>query len=228
MIAVQGASLIYQDHGKEVFACEDINLTVKDGEFVGILGPSGSGKSSLLYMMSGLKTPSRGNILFNGQDIHLQTDAVRATLRLNEFGFVFQHPFLIGYLTAFENVLVAHSDQNRGEQALELLRNLGLKEKLHRLPHELSGGERQRICIARALLGNPKVVFCDEPTAALDHKTGMNVMALLNQYRGAGSLVVVTHDESMIVNADRIVRIQEGCLVLEGKSSLEADASPRA
>ncbi|MFZ4508814.1 MAG: ABC transporter ATP-binding protein [Fimbriimonas sp.] len=209
MIEVKSASLVYSDHGREVFACRDINLEIPSGKFVGILGPSGSGKSSLLYLLSGLKTPSHGSILFQGRDLNLMSDEERSAVRLNEFGFVFQQPYLLGYLTALENVLVAaQGDQHA--HAVELLTALGLGEKQGRYPHELSGGERQRVCVARALLGRPRAIFADEPTAALDHKNGLSVVQLLNRYRGDGALIMVTHDPSMLHEADTIVELEDG------------------
>lgn len=206
-------SLIYRDHGREVFACKEISLEVRENEFLGILGPSGSGKSSLLYLLSGLKLPSNGQIYFDGKDLSQIPEEDRSRLRLKEFGFVFQQSYLLGYLTALENILLGVPDSERNLEAVELLDRLGLKEKASRLPHELSGGERQRVCVARALLGKPKVVFADEPTAALDHKNGEAVVKLLNQHRAGGALVMVTHDPSMLEEADRIIRLADGEVV---------------
>lgn len=213
MIVAKAASLQYSDHGKEVFACRNVDLQVQEGEFLGILGPSGSGKSSLLYLLSGLKTPTHGTIHYNDNNLAAMPEDARSKLRLRDFGFVFQQPYLLGYLTALENVLVAVPGQPLKQEAASLLKKLGLEEKSHRLPHELSGGERQRVCVARALLGNPKVIFADEPTAALDHKNGIQVVELLNQNRGSGSLVMVTHDPSMLEKADRIVHLTDGIIV---------------
>lgn len=210
MIVAKTASLTYHDHGREVFACRDVDLDVQPGEFLGILGPSGSGKSSLLYLLSGLKTPTHGSVSYNSTNLASLPDDERSKLRLKEFGFVFQQPYLLGYLTALENVLLAVPGQPLREEAFELLKKLNLDSKSHRLPHELSGGERQRVCVARALLGSPKVIFADEPTAALDHKNGIQVVELLNENRGAGSLVMVTHDPSMLEKADRIVQLADG------------------
>ncbi len=210
VVKAEGASLVYTDHGREVFACRDVELEVRAGEFLGILGPSGSGKSSLLYLLSGLKTPSRGRVTVDGRDLAAMGDEARSRLRLREFGFVFQQPYLLGYLSALENVLVT---QGPPDEAGDLLERLGLAPKAHRYPHELSGGERQRVCVARALLARPKVIFADEPTAALDHTNGVAVVSLLNQHRGTGSLVMVTHDPTMLQEADRIVRIVDGGIV---------------
>lgn len=210
MLKVNSASLVYQDQGRDLFACREVSLEVRENEFLGILGPSGSGKSSLLYLMSGLKTPSSGQITFDGEPLSGMDDASRANLRLKEFGFVFQQPYLLGYLSAIENVLVAQPSGGTIESATDLLTNLGLANKLHRLPHELSGGERQRVCVARALMGNPRIIFADEPTASLDHKNGVAVVNLLNDLRGKGALVMVTHDPTMLERADRIVRLVDG------------------
>jgi putative ABC transport system ATP-binding protein len=215
MIEARNASLVYFDHGREVYACKNIGLDVRPGEFLGILGPSGSGKSSLLYLLSGLKTPTSGDIVFNGRSVKSLTDEQRAHMRLIQFGFVFQQPFLLGYLTALENVTVAAPGQESLNHAQDLLDRLGMLEKAHRYPHELSGGERQRVCVARALLGNPAVVFADEPTASLDHKNGTQVVHMLNANRGEGALVMVTHDPTMLAEADRIVELSDGELVEE-------------
>ena len=212
MIQATGASLAYLDQGREFFACQGIDIEVKTNEFLGILGPSGSGKSSLLYLLSGLKTPTSGTILYNGTNLNELSDDDRSRLRLREFGFVFQQPYLLGYLTALENVLVSTPWDPSPDTAMDLLEKLGLGHKSHRHPHELSGGERQRVCVARALRGSPKVIFADEPTAALDLKNGFGVVKLLNQLRGDGSLVMVTHDPSMLEEADRIVKLADGSL----------------
>lgn len=213
MIVAERASLLYEDHGRQVHACEAVDMEVRDGEFLGILGPSGSGKSSLLYLLSGLKQPTSGAIRYRGQELSAMSDDERSRLRLERFGFIFQHPFLLGYLTAVENVVLARPNEDRLAEAEDLLDRLGLAAKSHRLPHELSGGERQRVCVARALLGSPEVIFADEPTAALDHANGIQVVELLNRHRGEGSLVMVTHDPSMLDGADRIVTLADGSLV---------------
>jgi putative ABC transport system ATP-binding protein len=213
LIEAQNAALVYNDHGRQVFAVQSANLQVKPGEFLGILGPSGSGKSSLLYLLSGLKTPTSGEIRYGGQSLQSMSDEARSALRLKEFGFVFQQPYLLGYLSAIENVMLASPGQRLRDEARSLLAELGMAEKSHRQPHELSGGERQRVCVARALLGKPKVIFADEPTASLDHKNGAGVVQLLNRLRGEGSLVMVTHDPTMLEEATRIVKLVDGQVV---------------
>ncbi len=213
MIEAVEASLVYQDHGRDIHACRSISLGVQPGEFLGILGPSGSGKSSLLYLMSGLKTPTSGRILYDGKPLSAMSRSEKSRLRLQEFGFVFQYPYLIGYLSALENVLSAAPQRDARTEAEEMLDRLGLADSKHRRPHELSGGQRQRVCVARALIGGRRAVFADEPTASLDHDSGMEVMRLLRSERREGALVMVTHDPSMLAGADRIVRIESGELV---------------
>lgn len=210
MIRADSTSLVYEDHGRKVYACDKIDLEIRKGEFVGILGPSGSGKSSLLYLLSGLKSPTSGSVFWEGSAIHLRSDDERGHLRLREFGFVFQQPYLIGYLTALENVIL--SDPANWKHGEELLGEVGLSSNAHRRPHELSVGERQRVAVARALYSRPKVVFADEPTAALDHVTGERIVRLLNERRGDGALVMVTHDPSMLVEADRVLHLVDGRL----------------
>ena len=212
MIELHGTSLVYSDHGREVHACREIDIKVERGEFVGILGPSGSGKSSLLYLMCGLKVPTSGEVKYKGRALAAMAPKERDELRLKEFGFVFQYPYLIGYLSAIENVMVAQPDPTLREEAYGLLDRLDIGDKAGRLPHELSGGERQRVCVARALIGGSHVIFADEPTAALDHTSGSHVMEMLAEHRGDGALVVVTHDPSMLDRADRVVTIRDGAI----------------
>ncbi|MCW5946591.1 MAG: ATP-binding cassette domain-containing protein [Fimbriimonadales bacterium] len=210
MIVAKSASLVYFDHGREIHACRDIDMQVSDNEFVGILGPSGSGKSSLLYLLSGLKNSTSGDVSFRGQSYKSLSDQERSNLRLREFGFVFQQPYLVGYLTALENVLlVDNSSSDSVTRAESLLDSLGLGDRMNRMPSELSGGEKQRVCVARAIMSSPSVVFADEPTASLDHSGGLAVVSLLRQHH-RGAVVMVTHDPSMLEDADRIFTIAEG------------------
>jgi putative ABC transport system ATP-binding protein len=141
------------------------------------------------------------------------SETERARIRMREFGFVFQYPYLVGYLSALENVTIACQGHDARKEGLELLETMGLAAKAHRLPHELSGGERQRVCVARAIVGGRRAVFADEPTASLDHANGVAVVERLVSGRGNGSLIMVTHDPSMLEQADRVVRIADGSLV---------------
>lgn len=208
-------NLIY-DVGKEemVQALKDVNLTVKKGGTVGIMGPSGSGKSSLLYVLSGMKEPTSGTVYYNGIDMGSLSSDDRTKLRKKEFGFIFQRLFLIEYLTVLDNVLVGASDncQATRNQALELLDRLGLKHLALKKPSKLSGGQRQRVSIARALINNPSVIFADEPTASIDHRNGMEVMKILGDFKDRSALLVVTHDRSILQNADKVIEIWDGCV----------------
>jgi putative ABC transport system ATP-binding protein len=210
LIRAEAASLVYQDPAGPVYACKGIDLAIGPGEFVGILGPSGSGKSTLLYLLSGLKRPTSGQVLYRGCDYQRYSSAQRDQLRFEKFGMLFQYPYLLGYLTALENVLLAGRAADGGERAVHLMERLGVGSKMHRRPRSLSGGEKQRVCVARALLNEPEVIFADEPTASLDHATGVAVIETLCEHRGEGTVVLVTHDPSMLEGATRIVRLDDG------------------
>jgi putative ABC transport system ATP-binding protein len=211
---LQGESLTltYEDGEDTLDAVHDVSIAIKDHQFIGILGPSGSGKSSLLYLLSGLRQPTAGDITLDGRAYSKMTDRERVALRRSEYGFVFQQHFLINYLTALENVMVAApvQDKDHAEQARALLADLGMGDKIHRFPYELSGGERQRVAIARAMIHRPRLIFADEPTGLLDRHTGLQVMALLRSYREQGSLIAVTHNPEILTEADLVIRMRDG------------------
>jgi len=212
MLQAEHLTLTYQDGDSMLDAVADVSLLIEDHQFVGILGPSGSGKSSLLYLLSGLRAPTNGEIYLDDRAYDVMSERERVALRRVEFGFVFQQHFLINYLTALENVMVAAPVQGKAhvEQAKALLADLGLGEKLHRFPYELSGGERQRVAIARAMIHRPRVIFADEPTGLLDRRTGLQVMALLRGYRKQGSLIAVTHNPEILTEADLVITLRDG------------------
>ncbi len=220
MLEATNISLIYRNGESTTFAVNDASLTVNGGEFLGIVGPSGSGKSSLLYLLSGLKPLSAGRIRFEGRDYSDLRNGKLVALRRERFGFVFQQHFLINYLTVLENVMVAAPARDGAAvtRAKELLVELGLDKMLKRHPWQLSIGQRQRVAVARALINRPAVVFADEPTASLDHATGYQVVELLAHYRGRGSIVFVTHDPEMLSKADRVVRMRDGQIVEKAKN----------
>ncbi|HSR30226.1 MAG TPA: ATP-binding cassette domain-containing protein, partial [Anaerolineae bacterium] len=193
-------------------AVNDISMAVQDHQFIGILGPSGSGKSSLLYLLSGLRKATVGEIYLDGRAYRKMSERERVALRRSEFGFVFQQHFLINYLTVLENVMVAAPVQDKAHaaQAQALLADLGMGDKLHRFPYELSGGERQRVAVARAMIHRPRIIFADEPTGLLDRHTGLQVMALLRGYRDQGSLVAVTHNPEILAEADLVLSLRDG------------------
>ncbi len=220
MLEASDISLIYRNGEGTTYAVKNASLTLDAREFLGIVGPSGSGKSSLLYLLSGLKPSSAGHIRFEGRDYADLRNGKLVALRRERFGFIFQQHFLINYLTVLENVMVAapSRDKTAMARAKELLAELGLDKMLKRHPWQLSIGQRQRVAIARALINQPSVVFADEPTASLDHATGYQVVDLLAHYRGQGSIVFVTHDPEMLSKADRVIRMRDGQIVDEIKN----------
>jgi putative ABC transport system ATP-binding protein len=215
MLQGEHLTLTYQDGDKTLDAVHDVSIAIEDHQFIGILGPSGSGKSSLLYLLSGLRQPTGGDILLDGRAYSKMSDRERVALRRSEYGFVFQQHFLINYLTALENVMVSApvQDKAHAEQAKALLADLGLGDKLHRFPYELSGGERQRVAIARAMIHRPRVIFADEPTGLLDRHTGLQVMGLLRSYREQGSLIAVTHNPEILTEADLVIKMRDGQVI---------------
>ena len=216
MLSAQDLALDYRSGSSVAHAVDTVSLTVEQGSFVGLIGPSGSGKSSLMYLLSGLKRPTRGNVSFEGRDYGDISTPGLMRLRRERFGFVFQQHFLINYLSALENVTVGAVTRNHEAVAYaqELLRRVGLGDKLRQRPYQLSIGERQRVAVARALVHRPAVVFADEPTASLDQATGHEVIRLLADYRtdSRGSVVVVTHDPAMLGGADRVLQMRDGRL----------------
>ncbi len=205
-------SLRYGEGMRTSVALDSVALSMKPRSFVGILGPSGSGKSSLLYLASGLKQPSAGEVRVAGRELAKLSAAEMVALRRSMFGIVFQQPYLLHYLSAAENIGVGlpQREMNAAEKVGELALRLGIDSLLHKLPHELSGGERQRVCIARAVIGSPPILLADEPTAALDHANGHEVMNLLVSCREFATVMVVTHDPEMLEGADMVVRMRDG------------------
>ena len=216
MLSATDLALDYRTGASVAHAVDTVTLSIERGSFVGLIGPSGSGKSSLMYLLSGLKRPSRGAVSFEDRDYASLSGAGLMKLRRQRFGFVFQQHFLVNYLSAFENVMVGAIKRNHetAAYAQELLRRVGLGDKLRKRPYQLSIGERQRVAVARALVHRPAVVFADEPTASLDQAAGREVVNLLADYRrtGGGSVVVVTHDPAMLTGADRVLQMRDGRL----------------
>jgi len=216
MFELKNATMIYDmDKEEKVYAMRNINISFPDKGLVGIIGPSGSGKSTMMYTMSTLKNLTSGEILYNGKSITGIKDAERQNLRRDEFGFIFQRHYLVPYLTAVENaVLAANCPKKEAvEKAKEILLNIGLKAKeLDKTPAKLSGGQRQRVAIARAMMNNPKVLFADEPTASLDHENAYLVMDRLREYAKERLVIVITHDHSILRNTDMTVEIWDGSI----------------
>lgn len=204
--------------GKEQLTIlEQIQLQVKSGESLAIVGASGSGKSTLLGLLAGLDLPSEGEIFIAGQALHDMDEEQRAQLRAEKIGFVFQSFLLIPELTALENVMLPaelRGMKQARELAIALLHDVGLGERLHHKPAKLSGGEQQRVALARAFIGQPELLLADEPTGNLDQHTGQKIIDLLfkmNRDSGA-SLVIVTHDLALAARCQRQVRMQAGRL----------------
>ncbi|MBO5352114.1 MAG: ABC transporter ATP-binding protein [Lachnospiraceae bacterium] len=214
MFEIKNITMIYDmEKAEKVYALGGFDLTLPDKGLIGIIGPSGSGKSTLMYCLSTLKKPTDGQILYNGKNLTSLKDSERENLRRNEFGFVFQRHFLVPYMSAVDNVTVAaaKNDKETTEQAKRLLSGFGLGEKeWNKRPAKLSGGQRQRTAIARAMINQPKVLFADEPTAALDHENAFAVMEILKDYAKKHLVLIITHDRSILKDADRIIELWDG------------------
>lgn len=215
LFKIENLNLVY-DMGKEVetYALRNINLSLERNRLVGIMGPSGSGKSSLLYSLAGLKQPSSGTITYNDTKYCELSPSKSTELRKKDFGFIFQRHFLIEYMTILDNVLtpINNNSKQYKEKALNLLKKLGIDHLANKKPHQLSGGQRQKAAIARALINDPKVIFGDEITASLDHESAKDVMKLLDEYKSTTLIIVVTHDSSILENADDIINIWDGAI----------------
>lgn len=214
MFEIKNVSMIYDMNSDEkMYALNGVDLQLPDQGLVGVIGPSGSGKSTLMYCLSTLKSPTEGSILYNGQEITKYSNRQREVTRRGEFGFVFQKHYLVPYMDAIDNVIVAgnEDDKTLRTKAAEFLTALGLKEReYHKKPSKLSGGQCQRVAIARAMINNPKVIFADEPTASLDHENAFNVMKILKEYAKDRLVIVVTHDRSILSDVDMIVEMWDG------------------
>ena len=202
--------LTYTDSATTVNAVDGVSLRVGEREFVGIVGPSGSGKSSLLYLLAGLKRPTAGEVRFRDRSLGAFGLEESAALRRRAFGFVFQQSFLINYLTGLENIQVGASDDL--SRAETLLGELGVTHVRDKFPYQMSAGERQRVAIARAIVHKPEVIFADEPTASLDRANAEIVVAHLERTADLGTLFVVTHDETILKKATRVLRMFGGKL----------------
>ena len=212
MLKAENLSLSYQDGRTRRLIFSNVSLTVEEGDFVAILGPSGSGKSSLLYILSTLRAADSGRISLN--DVVISDTKKTCELRYQNFGFIFQQHFLIPHLSVLENVMAADYRVKRRKEAIELLEQLGLGDHIRKRPHELSGGERQRVAIARALVKKPRIIFADEPTASLDGRTAGEIIKLLTAHCKDASIVCTTHDPAILPKTCKVAHLTDGNLLL--------------
>ena len=222
LIEFQSVYKIYQMGDTQVRALDGVDMTIDPGEFVAIVGQSGSGKSTAMNIIGCLDVPSTGVYKLGGVDVSTMDDDQQAVIRNKMLGFIFQQYNLIPKLNVLENVelpllYAGVSERERRERALRSLERVGLADKYKNRPNQLSGGQQQRVSIARALAGDPSVILADEPTGALDSRTGREVLHFLKQLHEEGDTVVlITHDNSIAVKAERIVRLQDGKIIYDG------------
>lgn len=206
----------YKMGEEELTILKGIDLTIRKGEFVSILGPSGSGKSTLMNCIGCLDTPTSGTYILSNRDVSKLNEIELSEIRAQEIGFIFQSFYLLSKLTIVENVELSMiysgvPAKERREIAKSMLKRVGLEGKENHRPNQLSGGQQQRVAIARALATNPSILLCDEPTGALDQKTGKQIMALFKELHDEGrTIIMITHDEKIATQADRIIRILDG------------------
>ena len=225
MIDLQDVYKIYETGDTTVHALDGMSLHVDEGEFVAIVGQSGSGKSTCMNIIGCLDVPTSGKYILDGIDVSTLTDDELSFIRKNKLGFIFQQYNLIQKLNVLSNVELPLIYQRvpkheRIERAREALKRVGIEDKEKRYPAQLSGGQQQRVSIARALVGNPSVILADEPTGALDSKTGIEVMELIKKLNEEGNtIILVTHDNNIAKQAKRIVRIHDGKITEDSKTS---------
>jgi len=217
MIKLEAIEKVYRTERIETVALADINLEVREGEFVSVMGPSGCGKSTLLNLIGLLDVPTSGKVHLGGSPIDSYQDKALARLRNRQIGFVFQTFHLIADLSVVDNVEIPllyrrMSASERRKQALEALDRVGLASRVHHFPTQLSGGQQQRVAIARAIVGNPRILLADEPTGNLDSRMGHEIMAILKDLNTASqtTIVMVTHDAQLADQTTRILRLIDG------------------
>ena len=223
MIKMKNINKIYGTGAAKVEALRNIDLEIKENEFVGLIGPSGSGKSTLMNIIGCLDVPSSGEYYFGGESVENFNHNQLAEIRNEKIGFVFQSFNLLPYATAYENVeipmiFMGVKAKKRKSLAMELLDNVGLAARATHKPGELSGGEMQRVALARALANNPRLILADEPTGNLDTKSGDEILAIFeNLWKQGHTLVVITHNPNISSRAQRIVKLIDGTIENNGK-----------
>jgi putative ABC transport system ATP-binding protein len=227
MLIARDLSKEYRSGDNTLAVLRDVSFEIPQGAFVAIVGPSGSGKTTLLGLLAGLDAPTRGQVILDNEDMTAMNEDQRAQLRGEKVGFVFQSFQLISTLTAIENVQVPlelRGERGARDRARELLRRVGLGDRLDHFPTQLSGGEQQRVAIARAFANEPRILFADEPTGNLDSDTGAHIVELLESLNreSATTIVLVTHDLTLAGRAQRIIRLSDGRVISDCKTERAA------
>ncbi len=239
LIELKDVYKIYPMGDETVHALDGVSLSIDQGEFVAIVGSSGSGKSTAMNIIGCLDVPTSGSYHLGGVDVSTMDDDQQAEIRNKMLGFIFQQYNLIPKLSVLENVelpllYAGVPAEERRNRAIHSLERVGLADKRKHLPSQLSGGQQQRVSIARALAGSPSVILADEPTGALDSRTGREVLGFLKKLNREGDTVVlITHDNSIAVRADRIIRLQDGRIIYDGdahnpRAVVQPDEEPEA
>lgn len=229
LIDLRNINKTYRNGDQELKVLKNINLTVEEGEFVAIMGPSGSGKSTLMNIIGMLDRPSTGEYFLENEDVANLGDKKLAKVRNNQIGFVFQQFFLLSKLNALQNVelpliYAGASQGSRKNLAKQYLEKVDLDTRMTHLPSELSGGQKQRVAIARALVNNPSIILADEPTGALDTKTGEQIMELLTELNAEGkTIIMVTHEPEIAAYAKRQIVIRDGVISSDSAEKEERD-----
>jgi putative ABC transport system ATP-binding protein len=224
MINISSISKEYVMGDNKLLALNNVDVVIKEGEFVSIMGSSGSGKSTLMNIIGCLDVPSNGDYFFRENNISKFSSNKLAELRNKDIGFIFQNFNLLPRLNALENVILpllysGKSSKKRTKLALEALENVGLKDRTHHRPNQLSGGQQQRVSIARAIAGTPKLILADEPTGALDSNTSLEIMKILNDLNKSGiTIVLVTHEDDIAKYGSRIIRMKDGKIIEDKKN----------
>ena len=224
LIEFKDVTKIYRVGEVDIKAIEDVSFTIDEGEFVVVLGASGAGKTNILNILGGMENATSGSVMVNGVDIAQYDDNKLCMYRRNDIGFVFQFYNLIQNLTARENVELALQICKDPLDAVEVLKLVGLQNRLDSFPSQLSGGEQQRVAIARAVAKNPKLLLCDEPTGALDYQTGKQVLKVLQDmaFNEHMTVVMITHNSALADMGNKIIRVKSGHVV-----SIELNKSPK-
>ena len=226
-IEFKNVDKIYNTGEVEIKALDKTTFEIEKGELVVILGPSGAGKTTCLNILGGMDKATNGNVIISGEDITNYSNKELITYRRNDIGFVFQFYNLVQNLTALENVELAVQLCKDHLDPKDILTKVGLKDRIHNFPSQLSGGEQQRVAIARAIAKNPKLLLCDEPTGALDYKTGKSILKLLEETsrKNHMTVIIITHNSAIAPMADKIIKFKNGKVeeVIKNKKPVKID-----